>query len=111
MPSGVAFANLDNLPIQTAEQELRNCHENNLDSSQFDGKANSLSVPIGEEPSQGFLLMLRQDVDQLTLGNFHTLTFGVGSESITVKGLVFRSAYRLFSGISQDPLALYLVEL
>ena len=106
----VIFMSLDNQPIIPAQLALDQYEKNNWDTSGFEGMANSFRCPIGEEPSQGFFLMTRQAVQQINTAGYKTLVMGDDNGSVTLPGIVVKQAIRLVTGASQDPNALYLVE-
>lgn len=51
------------------------------------GKANSFRSTIGPDAGTGTLLMLRDDIDRLTLSSTHDLVIGDGTASLTLKDM------------------------
>lgn len=81
----------------------------------FWGRANSLSCPLGSEPGECWLLLLREDVDRLqeylTAPNFSEIAFRDGTAEVKFKQYVFVSATCMTPGVAGDKKAAYLARL
>jgi len=82
-------------------------------------KANSLLNPLGPEAARGWVLMLRNDLNEIDLNGLHTLTFEMESEArnaitdtmVSRNLCIAREPINLSTGIAaNDPRSLYLVE-
>lgn len=107
----VVFASLSGQRICSASQALSEFDRMGFDTSVFEGRANSYRCPLGPDPGQAFLLMLRSNLNELTPTSFKTLTLGVGSEQVEIPDLCLYEARRIVPGKSHDSNALYLLEL
>src|SRR5712692_1727494 len=99
------------VPIQSADQELANIAERGLPAPPEMGKANLLMVPQGAEPSRGWFLCKRGDLDQCDLNGLFDLQLQDSDDNgITARDLVIVQAVNVSPGAPDDPAACYLVE-
>lgn len=118
MPKAVSNMRFGGRTVASVQYALEMLERNGIDDACIRGKANSYRCPIGEEAGQGWLLMMRQDVEYLARQPTssssilqHTLTVQVGGAQVNLQGLIFVRAFRLIPSESQDRDALYLVEI
>lgn len=124
MPINFAFAEISGQPIISAANTFENLAKSGIDVSSVLHKCNSYRCGLGDEPGRAYLFMLRRDVERLARAKSadaailktHKLNLGTGgnggpTQEVTIPGLIFIRAHRLIPGYSQDPKALYVVEL
>lgn len=97
--------------VCSASQALSEFDRLDFDDSDFAGRANSYTCPIGADPGAAYLLMTRKTVESLDDAKEYTLVMSVNGEQIDCTGLYLSMATRVVPGKSQDTDSLYVVEL
>lgn len=109
-----ATATLSGKPVQDPREAIR-WARNNASPTDFWGKANGYTCPLGPAAGTAWLLMLKKHLDSLQKNSYHTLRWPdsntIGRKRIDVPRLVIVSAKCMNRALATDPNALYLVEL
>lgn len=80
-------------------------------STDFVGKANAFTLPLGRDPGRGAVLMVRSDLDDLDENSFLQLVWESDFDTLTIQSLIITRAIALNKALTTDPNALFMVEL
>lgn len=123
MPSTNPVGSYGGYPIYSVDSEFLNCSRNGLSPAVFSGKANSFVCPLGDKPGYGYVLMMRDHINTVLgdtsaySGYRYDLEIGIDNtvnaqvQYLTLLGLVYLRATRIYPGVEDDSECLMLVEL
>ena len=99
-----------NVPVIDPKQLSDACRGRRIPVDLWYGKANLFRTQPGRVPGRGQFLLMKSDLDSLTLTTDHTLTFADDGNTLTIQRLTIVGAECVVPGAPNDPSRVYLVD-